>query len=75
MGPGGSYADQVEESSCLLPRPALRQKSPQEKLDDNLMRLALLLAQVRIGAMMALGTEAFTAKTSEAIVQHALNDH
>ena len=56
---------------CFLD-PLFVRKAPQEKLDDNLMRLALLLAQVRIGAMMALGTEAFTAKTSEAIVQHAL---
>lgn len=56
---------------CFL-EPLFVRKAPQEKLDDNLMRLALLLAQGRISAMMALGAEAFTTETSEAIVQHAL---
>lgn len=56
---------------CFL-EPLFVRKAPQEKIDDNFMRLALLLTQSRISTMMTLGAEAFTAETSEAIVQHAL---
>ncbi len=56
---------------CFL-EPLFSRSAQRENFDDNLMRLGVLLVQGRISAMMALGAEAFTAATSEALVRHVL---